>query len=315
MEKCPITELSAEEFKDFGGGFSYKINYDGNEIYITLGHAFEIFSKSEFFIDNKHILAGGILTNQLLDGNSGKLKFFSLSESDWKDKIERVDYPKSPKDKMDNLLKTLYQMQNYDGEEIEISELAQKSAFWYKHFFKNQYECYFYFGILKSQNLIEMIDTSNYGLPLQYNFTLHGLNYFLEITESGRLSNKCFVAMSFSEETKEIREAIRSALDKTNFEPIIIDETHINSDQTINDKIIADLKGAKFCIADFTEQKRGVYFESGFAVGQGKPVIYCCRNDHWIDTHFDTKHFAHILYDTPSELKEGLINKINAWIK
>jgi len=150
---------------------------------------------------------------------------------------------------------------------------------------------------------------------MDYQLTLNGLNYYIDITDMGRLSNRCFVAMSFSEKTKEIREAIRGAIKSTGFDPILIDEQHIESDTTINDRIIADLKGAKFCIADFTEQKRGVYFESGYAIGQGKPVIYCCRNDHWSETHFDTKHFAHILYDTPSELKEALINKINAWIK
>jgi nucleoside 2-deoxyribosyltransferase len=247
------------------------------------------------------------------------MKKFSLSH-DWREKLPKINYPKTPKDKLDNLLKTLYKYQKHDGEEVDIYNQVQKPAFWYKHFFKNDFECYYYFKLLQSQNLIDIDFTTPsiseiHEYPNEYQFTLKGLNYYLEIIESGRLSNKCFVAMSFSQETKEIREAIRDALKNTGYDTILVDELHIDSDTTINDKIIAELKGAKFCIADFTEQKSGVYFESGFALGQGKPVIYCCNETDFKNSHFDTKHFAHILYKEPFELKEALVNKINAWIK
>lgn len=319
MESCPITNLPTINYRDNGNGCKYLINYENIDYLITLGYSFAYFKNEPEYIENRYLLAGAILNNQILDEENNNVKSFSLV-SGWEKKLTQIIYPKTPKEKMDNLLKTLYQMQNFDGEEVIIEELVQKPAFWYKHFFKNQDECYFYFGILQTQNLIEANFTERTKtdpaiFPTDYQLTLNGLNYYLDITESGRLSNKCFVAMSFSEKTTEIREAIREAIEGTHFVPIIIDEQHIDSDTTINDKIIAELKGAKFCIADFTEQKRGVYFESGYAIGQGKPVIYCCRNDHWSETHFDTKHFAHILYDTPAELKEALINKINAWIK
>lgn len=319
MKNCPLTELPTIGFMDCGYYYQYEIEYDGDKFFISLSHDYLSCSKSKLFKDTAYLFAGAILNNQLIEVEVSGYKVFQIG-SEWKEKISKIIYPKTPKDKMDDLLKTLYLFQKYDGEEVNIRELAQTPAFWYKHFFKNSDECGFYFRILQSQNLIEatftgrtLTDTTIF--PIDYQLTLHGLNYYLEITESGRLSNKCFVAMSFSDTTKEIREAIREALKSTGFDEIIIDEQHINSDTTINDRIIAELKGAKFCIADFTEQKRGVYFESGYAIGQGKPVIYCCRNDHWKDTHFDTKHFAHILYDNPTELKVALINKINAWIK
>ena len=120
--------------------------------------------------------------------------------------------------------------------------------------------------------------------------------------------------MSFSKEMSDVRQEIKNALEATGYYPIIIDEQHIESDQTINDAIIAGLKSSKFCIADFTEHKNGVYFESGFALGQGKKVIYTCRQDEFQNIHFDINHFAHIIYENPSNLKEMLINKINAWI-
>lgn len=320
MENCPITQLPTKEFKDHGSVCQYKIEYANDLYFITLGREFTNIMYSEPYIEkNIHLIAGAILNNQLIEGEGGGYKVFQIG-SDWKEKIAKIDYPTNPKEKMDNLLKSLYQRQHYDGEEVDIEEIVEKPAFWYKHFFKNENECYFYFEILKAQNFIDISWSQRHKInrpvkPGHYNLNLNGLNYYLEITESGRLSNKCFVAMSFSNETKEIREAIREALIATSFIPILVDELHIDSDKTINDRIIAELKGAKFCIADFTELKGGVYFESGFALGQGKPVIYCCAKKDFKDSHFDINHFSHILYDEPAELREALINKINAWIK
>ena len=123
--------------------------------------------------------------------------------------------------------------------------------------------------------------------------------------------------MSFSEkpEIVSIKEAIKSAVNETNYQPVIINEKHIESDRTINDAIIAEIKRAKFVIADFTEQKSGVYFEAGFALGLGIPVIYCCdKADFDANSHFDVNHYPHILYNSPEELGKGLVDKIRAWI-
>jgi hypothetical protein len=38
-----------------------------------------------------------------------------------------------------------------------------------------------------------------------YRITIDGLKYYLKITTEGENSNKCFIAMSFKPETKEIR--------------------------------------------------------------------------------------------------------------
>ena len=52
------------------------------------------------------------------------------------------------------------------------------------------------------------------------------------------------------------------------FKPFIVDETHVDSQKTIPDAIIAGLKQRKFCISEFSMHKNGVYFEAGFSVGQ-----------------------------------------------
>lgn len=121
--------------------------------------------------------------------------------------------------------------------------------------------------------------------------------------------------MSFGNDMKETRNAIKKACLKTGFTPILVDEVHYDSDTTINDAIIANLRKSRFCIADFTEQKDGVYFESGFALGEGKQVIYACQKEWFNKSHFDTNHFPHIVYETPEELTDALVNKIEAWIR
>ena len=121
--------------------------------------------------------------------------------------------------------------------------------------------------------------------------------------------------MSFRDETKKIRNAIKNALIETGFEPILIDEKNIDSEKTINDEIISSLKKCKFCIADFTFHSKGVYFESGYALGQRKKVIYTCREDEFKNAHFDIRPLQHIIYKTEQELEKDLINKIEAWIK
>ena len=120
--------------------------------------------------------------------------------------------------------------------------------------------------------------------------------------------------MSFSKTTENIREIIKRAVRESGYEPLLVDELHYDSDLTINDAIIKFIKKSKFLIADFTEQKHGVYFEAGFALGLKKPVIYTCSFNDFKQTHFDTNHYPHIVYEL-NNLEERLKNKIQAWIE
>ena len=122
--------------------------------------------------------------------------------------------------------------------------------------------------------------------------------------------------MSFDKDPliANIRNSIKDAIIESGYIPILVDEKHIETGKTIPDEMIHLLRNCKFCIADFTGHKGGVYFESGFAVGQGKPVIFTCQKDDFENTHFDIKQFQHIIYQSPSDLKDALKHKIKAWI-
>lgn len=150
-----------------------------------------------------------------------------------------------------------------------------------------------------------------------FKFKFQGIQLLASLEENGINSKNCFIAMSFSEKSEivAIKEAIKSAVNETNYNPIIVNEKHIESDRTINDAIIAEIKRSKFVIADFTEQKSGVYFEAGFALGLKIPVIYCCEEEDFKkNSHFDVNHYPHILYKNPEQLRKGLVDKIRAWI-
>lgn len=82
----------------------------------------------------------------------------------------------------------------------------------------------------------------------------------------------------------------------------------------INDRIIAEIKESRFLVADFSGQRGGAYFEVGFAMALGLPVIWTCREDEIDKVHFDTRQYNHIVWKTPGELHEKLAVRIRATV-
>ncbi len=274
------------------------------------------FSPNEFVEKNKCILYGLLLNSKFPDMFAGAQKLI-LHNEELEAIINESVYPRTPEDKINNLLMFLNSKQLYEGSVIDIDNFEDKKKLSATLYFKNYDEMVFYLFTLMEQGLINGIDVSSMGGKDMINITLtyYGLNKIIELNESGVQSNRCFVAMSFSEHLNDIRAALKTALHNTGFEPILIDEIKIDSEETINDAIIAEIKKSKFVVADFTEQKHGVYFEAGFALGLKRPVIYLCRDDDFENSHFDTKHYPHIIYRDTTELTEKLILRIEAWIK
>jgi hypothetical protein len=66
--------------------------------------------------------------------------------------------------------------------------------------------------------------------------------------------------------------------------PVRIDRLEHNDN--IDDKIMQELRGAAFVIADLTYARPSVYFEAGFAEHREIPVIYTVRRDH-LEAHAD----------------------------
>ena len=106
--------------------------------------------------------------------------------------------------------------------------------------------------------------------------------------------------MWFDESMDDVWEnAIKPGIEDAGYEAIRIDrKEHLSK---IDDEIIAELRRARFVVADFTHgddgARGGVYYEAGFAYGLNLPFIFSCRKDSIGRVHFDTHQYPHILWE------------------
>ena len=77
---------------------------------------------------------------------------------------------------------------------------------------------------------------------------------------------------------------------------------------------MAEIKNSRFVIADVTDQRPGVYFEAGYAIGLGLPVIWSVRENDLRNVHFDTRQYNHIVWKGEDDLEEQLYNRVLAVI-
>ena len=130
-------------------------------------------------------------------------------------------------------------------------------------------------------------------------------------------SAQAFVAMWFDQSTDEAFElGIRPAIEEAGYKPLRIDRKP--DVDKIDDEIIAEIRRSRFLVADMTHGDRGarggVYYEAGFAHGLGLEVIFACRKGMEDELHFDTRQYYHIVWETPDDLRIGLLNRIRSRI-
>lgn len=130
-------------------------------------------------------------------------------------------------------------------------------------------------------------------------------------------SRQAFVALWFHDSMSQAYEdGILPAIEAAGYSPLRIDQKP--DANKIDDEIIAEIRRSRFVVADFTHgddgARGGVYFEAGFAMGLGIPVIFTCRKDILGKLHFDTRQYAHIGWETPEQLRVELKNRILARI-
>jgi hypothetical protein len=139
------------------------------------------------------------------------------------------------------------------------------------------------------------IDSPVPSFPCDIMLTSKGWNLIYELQKNRPNSNQGFIAMWFNPEMNTASEQIHRAITDAGFSPIRIDNHPSNN--KICDEIIAEIRKSKFVVCDFTGQRGGVYFEAGYAMGLGLPVIWLCRKDYFKDLHFDTRQYNHIEWD------------------
>jgi nucleoside 2-deoxyribosyltransferase len=213
----------------------------------------------------------------------------------------------SVKTKMELLLSLLASKCSYPGEDVTFdysTDYPLISA-------QNNDEVKFFIKSLSSQGLLELNEYESDAQDASVcKLTTDGWKELDRINQSGPASTNAFIAMAFSPDRDPFREAIKSAVKKAGYFPLRVDEVeHINH---IDDQIIAEIRGSKFMIADSTLQRNGVYFEAGFMLGLGRPVIWVCEKEDLKNVPFDTRQYNTIDYADAEDLRTRLQYRIEA---
>lgn len=213
---------------------------------------------------------------------------------------DSVVIPKNPLESIDRILLYVMNKTNSADELIPFNKTIYPIAY-----AKHYEEFLFLRHKAVALGYLEGLGSSNLRLDLL------GWKHLQEISQKELKPNKAFVAMWFNNDLNEIWEnGLKLALEQTNYVPIRIDRTEHND--KIDDRIIAEIRKSGLLVADFTGQRGGVYFEAGFALGLGIPVIWTCRDTDVEKLHFDTRQYNHIVWTDSFDLREKLINRIEA---
>ena len=165
--------------------------------------------------------------------------------------------------------------------------------------------------ILIDEDLLEGLEDSTTRKVTAVRLNTNGLLFVDGLRSSDPDSAQGFVAMSFSDELRDawlngFDPAIRAA----GYRPRRIDaKDYVGG---VMDEIIAEIRRSRFVIVDCTQQRNGVYFEAGFAIGLGLTVIPTCRADDMKNRHFDIQHLNTLEWQSPTDLIEALTKRIVA---
>jgi len=331
-EICQITQLPIihenENFKGDGicnivklGNLQFPVNLTPSTHKYLLGQ------------DHHRHIATGLILNGFLHDNvilSMEISLTDISKGEIPRQRKNLQewfsenyFPKTDLEKVDFSLERVQRLIGKMGASIEFDGKDS----WYKMFFcQDKGEFNFILRTLQTKGFIEILDKpigpdglpSKTGkiFPQKVNLTYEGISY-LNKKQKEVQKDLCFVAMSFgADETQIFTEALKPAIKAAGYQAKRVDDTdhHIDKEQTINDSILALAKKANFLVCDYTGNKRGVYFEHGYAWGLGKKVIMTVKESEMNDLHFDVSHYPFIVWKDYEDLRIRLQAKIESWI-
>jgi len=132
-----------------------------------------------------------------------------------------------------------------------------------------------------------------------------------EIQRNTTNGRDVLVAMKFGDDTRPLREAIRKGIQSAGYIAVFIDEVQHND--FITPELLKHIRDSKFVVVDLTHKNNGAYFEEGYAMGLGKPVIQLCKEG--IQLHFDIAQKNTIMWASEADIPERLRKRIIATIE
>lgn len=251
---------------------------------------------SDLVPNEKRYILSGIVRNRFEQGET-----VLITTQNIKAIFDSIAVPSDPIETIDWLLNYLSRKASKASDYVPVNLNTDYPIL----FAKDLEELNYYLQKAKELEYIESPGAHAYRLDTE------GWRKLIELRKEERKSDQAFVAMWFDDSLNEVWEnGFKLALKETGYNPIRVDLTEHN--EKICDRIIAEIRKSGLVIADFTGQRGGVYFEAGFAMGLGTPVIWTCRDTDVEKLHFDTRQYNHIVWSNPADLKEKLINRIEA---
>jgi hypothetical protein len=217
------------------------------------------------------------------------------------------EFPKKISNRLDKALLNIVKLSKFSGDKVKLYEHD------YTVFYpdgKDINAAFFIFKQLDDEGFIR----GTVGFPTEVTVLAKGWNRVYELEKgTNPESNQAFIAMWFDTEMDKVAESgFKRAIREAGFEPIRVDDREHND--KIDDRIISEIRRSRFVVCDFTGHRGGVYFEAGFAMGLGIPVIWSCKADDFDDLHFDTRQYNHIRWIDEEDLYHQLYNRIRATI-
>lgn len=230
------------------------------------------------------------------------------------ERLLRIETP-SPAEKADKLLVYLSKQYPRPGQRFVLK-------------FQDMEECLLYQAITYSVNMEEVyyffrtyLDTAKHYLNTSdistYVITPEGWAHIESRRQLNPESYIAFIAMWFDKSLDDLwKKGIEPGVVDAGYKPDRIDKKeHLNK---IDDEIIAGIRKSRFVVADFNYECGGVYFEAGYALGLGLPVVWLCERTLLDEKkiHFDIRQYNFIGWerDKWEELKKALANRIEAAI-
>ena len=229
-------------------------------------------------------------------------------------------YPRSFVEKINMILMKLDDISEYVGQEIKISKYELYGLTFVERYIRNSedvmeeneivQQATFFTKYLNDVEYIKGGLTISGDQTRPLSITPKGYQLIDQLQRDTGKGRDVLVAMKFGDDTLNLREAIKMGIRDAGYNPILIDEVEHN--ELITPELLSHIKNSKFVVVDLTHENNGAYFEEGYAMGLGKPVIQLCNKN--TKLHFDIAQKNTIMWETESDIPLRLKNRIKATI-
>lgn len=153
------------------------------------------------------------------------------------------------------------------------------------------------------------------GALISYEITIEGWKVVESSGSTNKQSKIGFIAMPFAQDFIALYEqALHPGIFDAGYQPLRIDSLEHNN--RIDDEIVACIRKSRFVVADLSLNRGGIYFEAGYALGLGLPVIWTVKRSALNEVHFDNRQYNFLTWEESkySDLARRITNRIEATI-